>query len=1151
MRAPTPRPSPPRSRRRGRSVTHALTALGSLAVITALLAGLPALLWWATRIVLEAGLDDLTHLTGRQDTGAAFLLVLAAVGWIAWAQFAIAIVVEVPAQLRGRAAPRLRGAGLGSLQRAAATLVGAILVLLPTSTALASPTPAQAATAATTPGHHSGAEAEANHTSTPGHTEPAATESPGRPRYTVRDARPAESLWTIAEQQLGDGQRWEEIAALNEGRTMPDGEVFHADAPLQPGWQLHLPDDAHTPADANSNAPAAHSESGRSVTVSPGDNLSGIAETELGDPTAWPGIFELNQGEPQPGGRTFTNPDLIYPGQELDLPTAGPAPKPPPNNNDRDDSDSSRDGGSGGDGGQHTDPPPSHSPDDSGEGDDEEATPAPDNAAPPAAPPPDTTTPTGPASPSPGTTTAAPAGEGDDTGSPLRNVALVTGIGALLAAGLAGALTVKRILAQRRRQAGQTVAIDPDPSRFEEVLHATAEPASVHLLDLALRTLAHHAQTAGADLPVLRGAQVTDRLLRLIVDDPAAKPLAPFTAGEHDGQWVLDGAVPLLDADQAQGVPAPYPGLVTLGADNHGHLLLVNLLHGGPLFLDGTPSEVLEVTRALALEAGTSDWSDHTEIITVGLGGRLATLLPKGRVRAMPHLPSVIADLGALLVEVHQAEGSDGQDAPGPLPWLLICASDVDAEQAWQLADAHSTARNLPLAVVLPAGDATRAAFPDAETIPAAPDTQVTLGHLGAEPIQLQRLTDDQYRQYVHALQVADEPAHPATGAWQLAEDHNQPAATARPTTDPLLPHGTADSHTGTGTGDLGSPFPALLASAHPARIHLATPSGATADPDIDESADADNPDRPGEPAPDRAREPVRTVTAETPNDVDDEGGHEPGEPPEPAPPTTTQRQSHAHNGGDDPDAPAINVLGPIQVTGITGSGHGPKLAALAALIHLRPGRSADALCTAMDPASPWSRRTLQSRLSELRSRLGNDPSGHPYLPRPHTGTGQAGGYALTPAVRSDWHTFQHLATRALTAGPEAGTADLEDALALVRGKPFDGRDYPWAAPVQQEILSRIVDIAHTLAVWHTEADPPDYDAARHAALRGLDIDDTAEVLHRDVIHIEAITGNQAGVHRAITRLHHMARTYDITPEPLTEHTINHALNPQPQGHHT
>ncbi|WP_405196336.1 hypothetical protein [Streptomyces anulatus] len=199
--------------------------------------------------------------------------------------------------------------------------------------------------------------------------------------------------------------------------------------------------------------------------------------------------------------------------------------------------------------------------------------------------------------------------------------------------------------------------------------------------------------------------------------------------------------------------------------------------------------------------------------MTVGLGTRLATLLPRGRVRPLPHVSAVVADLGALLLEVHQQTGDT--DMPEPLPWILVCAGDVDAEQAWQLADAVSAARDLPIAIVLPANDATRGAFPAAEKIATAPRTPVTLPQLGKEPVQLQRLTDEQYRQYLHALQVAEEPAEPAAGTWQLAEAHEQTAAAPRPEPHPVLRIRTSD---GEAAGDPGSPIP------RPPRVRRRTP---------------------------------------------------------------------------------------------------------------------------------------------------------------------------------------------------------------------------------------------------------------------------------------------------------------------------------------
>ncbi|MFF7492825.1 hypothetical protein [Streptomyces rubiginosohelvolus] len=91
-------------------------------------------------------------------------------------------------------------------------------------------------------------------------------------------------------------------------------------------------------------------------------------------------------------------------------------------------------------------------------------------------------------------------------------------------------------------------------------------------------------------------------------------------------------------------------------------------------------------------------------------------------------------------------------------------------------------------------------------------------------------------------------------------------------------------------------------------------------------------------------------------------------------------------------------------------------------------------------------------------------------------------------------------------------------------------------------MISRIVDTAHTLAVRHTEGDHPDLDAARRAALRGLEIDETAEVLYRDWMNIEWGAGNTAGIRKAIARLQQVARTYDISLEPVTEQLINLVL---------
>ena len=61
---------------------------------------------------------------------------------------------------------------------------------------------------------------------------------------------------------------------------------------------------------ASSSAPV---EQQRTYTVVAGDSLSKIAKREYGDAAKWRGIWEANRD-------TIKNPDLIHPGQVLNLP---------------------------------------------------------------------------------------------------------------------------------------------------------------------------------------------------------------------------------------------------------------------------------------------------------------------------------------------------------------------------------------------------------------------------------------------------------------------------------------------------------------------------------------------------------------------------------------------------------------------------------------------------------------------------------------------------------------------------------------------------------------------------------------------------------------------------------------------------------------
>lgn len=64
---------------------------------------------------------------------------------------------------------------------------------------------------------------------------------------------------------------------------------------------------------ADQAARAGETSGGRTYTVKAGDTLSRIAKDVYGDATQWKRIHEANRA-------TIPNPDMIHPGQELQLP---------------------------------------------------------------------------------------------------------------------------------------------------------------------------------------------------------------------------------------------------------------------------------------------------------------------------------------------------------------------------------------------------------------------------------------------------------------------------------------------------------------------------------------------------------------------------------------------------------------------------------------------------------------------------------------------------------------------------------------------------------------------------------------------------------------------------------------------------------------
>ncbi|AYG77987.1 hypothetical protein DWB77_00094 [Streptomyces hundungensis] len=1121
----------PRPASRLRTLSAVLRALAALLTLAALLAGLPWLLWQATAALLPGGMDALSHLFTRSDTTNVALLFVAAIGWTGWLSFVVSLLVEIPARLSGRSAPRLPGLRLS--QRAAATLVGSILVLLPTGTALAAPATAHAVTAAQLPVQNFPA-ATAQLAQPATSTAPAADTSPApaaQHTYTVRAVRPAESLWSIAEHLTGHGELYTTIAAANEGRTMADGTTFRTNSPIQPGWILQLPaglpllNPTPVHAQPTSTTPAANTPAStpHRHLVRPGDSLWTIAEREYHDGARYQEIFDANRDKPQPTGGRLSDPDELEVGWSLDIPTpAAPAPAPAPESP-----------------GHIAAPTPGipapgpaaprpATPHDTPRAQGSSAAPAPPTAT-PAQPAPSTPEPpTGsansasrPPTPAPSTTPSTPATPTtppavQPSPSTRQHIQLTTVAGAfaLLAAAITGALTLRRILQRRRRAPGETIAIAEETTLAAAQLSEAAHPTLADELDLALRTLAHHAQADNRPLPVIRAARISGQAIEVLpgAADTDAQP--PFVEG-NDSWWVLPTTAALLSREEATSITAPYPLLTTIGATEDDSVVLLNLAHPRIVLLEGAAEQIREVCISIALELGMSPWAAHVEIVTLGFGDELPHLLPTSRIAHKREPAHAVRDLGDWMLTAYQQPEETAQ------PYLLLCAAELDSDTAWQLAEALDKAGGLSVTLVAPAAQ-TSQHFPDAEILDASTSALQDLDTLGL-PLRLQRLDEAAFQQIAGQLRISGQPPLPAEGAWQNvpAEPATTPATAAPAAAEsPCVVPDAEDTTQDPAPANLGA-FPALVsASTDPAALHLAPTGPPPSSPrPADAPATSSTEAEASEPAP-CTRNPAPTAHEET------------------------DRRDPAQT--RDLHAPEISVLGPVHVPGLSSSGHGPRTAQLAALLFFKPGRSADTLCADMDPLNPWSKKTLDSRIGDLRRSFGDDPHGTPYVPRR---TAREDPYRLSPHVRCDWTRFTQLAEQALAGGP-AYVHDLERALHLVRGKPFGASPPPWAEPHQQEMTTRIIDIAHTIAIWRMTPGPHhDLAAARQAVATGLEVDETAEILYRDWLRIEHAAGNRPGLFTISTRVQQISRDNRIPLDPETEHLIDHLLGAGQRAH--
>jgi hypothetical protein len=252
-----------------------------------------------------------------------------------------------------------------------------------------------------------------------------------------------------------------------------------------------------------------------------------------------------------------------------------------------------------------------------------------------------------------------------------------------------------------------------------------------------------------------------------------------------------------------------------------------------------------------------------------------------------------------------------------------------------------------------------------------------------------------------------------------------------------------------------------------------------------------------------------------------------------------------------------IGILGPIT---IEGSGPCPRLRCgfLTELIVFLSacgvrGATADEVHDALWPASPATPSSRRVAVGRARAWLGVDALGRHWLPKMAADC----RYRLLDGYLLDWDLFRQLRIRGQTGG-QAGAADLERALDLVRGVPLDDAGYrsngardpyhwlPVSGISPHLLVAAVHDTAHQLVMHHLDGGdiPTAWWAAGRAWLAEPDPPDGSWL---DLMRVCAAAGHTGELHALTDQL---VRTRGLeVPEdlpPATYRVIDNLIRQDP-----
>ncbi|WP_231335277.1 bacterial transcriptional activator domain-containing protein [Actinomadura graeca] len=633
--------------------------LGAVAALAALIGGIPYTLLTLFGSPLPGGMPAASDLTHRLGPGS-LITILVALVWLAWVQLALCVIVEVYAGVRGVGVPARVPLAGGTQSLVHRLVVTALLLFTATSVIMPAlsgklaqhpPVHAQAATPAQSQTFVRVQDAPVDPAAEAAApvAEPLAAGQPDKGRttkiYRVQppEGRHHESLWEIAEKCLGDGRRYKEIHSLNKGRVQPDGSKLSIASLIRPGWILEMPSDAKGArvvpvTDLDDYYRHGHAAPDRD----PAPSKPAPAKPAPAKPApAKPAPAKPAPAKPDPAPTAPAKPAPAQPAPSKPAPSQ-PAPSQPAPSKPAPQVPAPQ---------QSQHPEPEHPPARGGaNGPSGEMNGGADNGG-----------------------ASVPGHEDDDHALPF-DLGWEHGLAAasLLGAGLLTALGRRRRAQMWNRAFGRMI-VRPEgaAAETERALRIGADDDAARLLDLGLRHLSKSMAAGGRALPTVYGVHLGRESLDLWIAPADRNPPAPWQAFDDGQVWrlhadALDG-IEASDPSLGTGdVLAPYPGLVSIGTNDNGRILVDLEAAHGLIALRGPEDTRRAALAAVALELATNRWSDHMRITLVGFGAEfgegLAEIAPD-RIRSVPALQDALPELEGRSEEVRQALAASGVDS--------------------------------------------------------------------------------------------------------------------------------------------------------------------------------------------------------------------------------------------------------------------------------------------------------------------------------------------------------------------------------------------------------------------------------------------------------------------------------------------------------